>query len=100
MTTVQSSTTTVQITHVRMVPGGTHHEHIESVKWRMTSSGRVDVSTVASMVTFIDGGGSAVTWDGRSSARVIVVRPAGHAPYIRTVADGVLTDNLLQLPRF
>lgn len=100
MTTVKSSTTTVRITAIRMTPGGTRHEHIASVQWRNANAGTTGVSTVASMVRFIDGGDAAVTWDGRTSARVIVVRPSGHAPYLRTVADGILTNNLLQLPRF
>ncbi len=100
MTTVESGTTTVQITHIRMVPGGTRHEHIASVRWRNVGSDKVGESTVAAVVKFIDGGGKAITWDGRAAARVIVVRPSGHAPYIRTIADGVLTNNLLQLPRY
>jgi len=37
--------------------------------------------------------------DSRSNRRadVRVVRPAGRAPYVQTVADGVYTDNLLAL---
>lgn len=100
MTSVKSSTATVQITAVRMAPGGTRHEHIASVQWRKGNAGTTSSCSVAAMVKYIDDGGTTVTWDGRNSARVMVVRPSGHAPYLRTVADGVLTNNLLQLPRF
>ena len=31
---------------------------------------------------------------------VLVVRPSGGTPYLRTYANGTWTDNLLSLPRF
>jgi hypothetical protein len=36
----------------------------------------------------------------RGLVRVAVVRPADQAPYLRTQADGVWTDDLLALPTF
>lgn len=100
MTTAQLSTATVRITHVHMQSGGTRHEHIQSVHWNIPATGASDTSTVSTMVDFIDNGGKVVSWDGHYAAQVVVVRPAGSKPYIRTRADGVLTNNLLQLPRF
>lgn len=99
MTTAQG-TATVEITAIRMTPGGTRHEHIEQVRWRNVTSGKTDSSTVSTMVGWIDRGGRAAVGSGQARARVVVVRPSNHAPYLRTVADGVPTNNLLHLPRF
>ena len=33
-------------------------------------------------------------------AQIGVVRPASHAPYLRSHADGHWTNNLLELPRY
>jgi hypothetical protein len=83
-----------QITCINLSQGGTHHEHITHVgngsQWR---------STVAEVVAWIKS--SANTFyvkDSRGNrANVGVVEPSGRAPYLRTYADGVWTDNLLSL---
>lgn len=90
----------VRVTHVRMVPGGSLHEHIESVKWENVSAGTTGSSTVAEMVKYIDGGNKAYTLEQGVRAEIVVVRPTYGRPYIRTQADGRLTNNLLELPRY
>ena len=90
----------VNITHVRL-GGGSGHEHITRVKWRNPSDGETGESTTATMVDWIENKkGVAQVTDGKNTARVGVVRPKDHAPYLRTYADGTWTDNLLALPRF
>lgn len=72
------------------------HEHITHVgnpsqSWRLTTA-QVVQSIESKLHTFH-------VIDDRSGARayVGVVRPANHAPYLRTYADGKWTNNLLSL---
>jgi hypothetical protein len=85
-----------------MTPGGTRHEHIVSVYWTNesdSSSGSSDVNPT--MVNFIDNeNGKAFVWDGTTRADVRTVHPATGRAYIRTMKDGVWTDNLLALPLY
>jgi hypothetical protein len=80
--------------------GGQQHEHIESVQWRSPSD--TGQSTRQQMVDWLssDQSNQAYVSDGVRTVYVGVVRPQYGAPYIRTYADGVWTDNLLALPRF
>ena len=100
MTSTAPSTATVLITAVHLSSGGTRHEHITSIRWQMSQSSKTGSTSVPDMVTFIDDGNEVATWDGRSSATVGVVRPAGRPAYLRTFANGEWTDNLLHLPRY
>jgi Protein of unknown function (DUF3892) len=87
----------VYITQIHL-EGGERHEHIASLRWRNPDDGATDQSTRAQMVEWINQGGDARVTDG---VREVVVRVvAGNPPYLRTVADGVYTDNLLALPRY
>jgi hypothetical protein len=83
-----------QITCVNLSQNGTQHEHITYVgngsQWR---------NTVAEVVAWIKSNANTFyVQDSRGNrANVGVVEPAGRAPYLRTYADGVWTDNLLSL---
>lgn len=79
--------------------GGTGHEHIERVRWLNCDDSKSNVMTVAQAVDLLR----------RSSTRLYVATSGdpvdvglveASPPYIRSVANGVGTDNLLQLPRF
>lgn len=88
----------VIVTHVRL-SGGDRHEHISEVRWWNPESGDMGQSTRQVMVDWIrEKHGVARVTDG---SRLVDVRVLdGDPPYIRTVADGRWTDNLLALPRF
>lgn len=89
----------VYITKVRMVGGGSAHEHISEVQWRNPADGNSGTSTRETMTDWIKNkGGDARVSDGRVEAVVGVVQAV--PPYIRTHADGRWTDNLLALPRY
>jgi hypothetical protein len=89
----------VYITEVQMSAGGSAHEHIASVRWRLSSTGETGQSTRKAMVEFIDGGGVARVSDAFGDDIAVGVVKAT-PPYIRTYADGLRTDNLLSLPRY
>ena len=78
--------------------GGSGHEHIAKVTWEENSSGSTGESTRAQMVTFIEGGGDARVANGASYVKVGVVNAT--PKYIRTIADGKWSDNLLALPTY
>lgn len=88
----------VEITAIRLPTGGTH-EHITTFKWKNEDASTGQSST-AQMVEYIDGNGKAHVGSGSQTAPVGVVRPDGHAPYLRSYADGKWNNNLLSLPRF
>jgi hypothetical protein len=83
----------------RHMDGGTKSEHIAEVKWENRQSGATGQSTRAQMVDFIKNQkGDARVDNGASYVTVGVVD--ANPPYIRTFADGVPTDNLLELPTY
>ncbi len=87
----------IYITAVRM-SGGILHDHIIRYQWRDPSSSQTGASDRPSMVDWVENGGDARVRDG---AREVGVRVVNAEPkYLRTYADGVVTDNLLRLPRF
>jgi hypothetical protein len=89
----------VNITEIHMSAAVPAHEHIASVRWRVSSSGETGQSTRAQMVDWIEGGGVARVRDSAGNEIAVgVVKATPH--YIRTYADGVWTDNLLSLPRY
>jgi hypothetical protein len=91
----------IKITHVRLSAGGTQHEHITDLKWVGDQDGKVDSSTKAVLVDWIENKkGTAHTGSGTSRAEVGVVTPAQGSKYLRTYADGKWNNNLLSLPRF
>ena len=90
----------IYITHIRMsAPDARGHDRIVQVKWRNPADNKTGTNTVQEIVDWIrNEKGQAKVTDGRRTVDVIVVdaRP----PYLRTVADGAFTDNLLALPTF
>lgn len=86
----------VQVTCITKSSSNGGHEHIthlgaKSGQWKWTRE-KVIASIDAKTNTFY------VMNAAGKRADVGVVRPAGQAPYVRTYADGVWTDNLLSLP--
>lgn len=83
------------ITRVRLA-GGNRHEHITHLEWM--DGARTDVSTRAELVQWVKNGGDARVRATPTDVKVVVVDAT--PPYLRTVANGTYTDNLLSLPRF
>ncbi|MFF2269297.1 DUF3892 domain-containing protein [Cellulosimicrobium cellulans] len=90
----------LRITHIRLQPGYSDHEHIVMYRWVNRETGAQGDSDKPAMVAWIDDGGVAYVEQGGSRVRVGVVRPSGRQPYLRTYANETWTDNLLSLPRF
>jgi hypothetical protein len=90
----------ILITHIHMnSPTSTHHQHIAEVKWKNPENSETGASSVPTLVDWIDNkGGIAKVNDGRRTVDVAVVH--SNPAYLRTIADGVYTDNLLALPRY
>jgi hypothetical protein len=83
----------------RHMEGGVGHEHIAEVEWENRATGTTGRSKRATMVEFIrDKDGDARVANASSFVPVGVVD--GDPPYIRTYADDILTDNLLDLPEY
>jgi hypothetical protein len=79
--------------------GGTGHEHIANLRWRNTESGQTGSSSRAEMVQFVEQNPNQAWAAGpMKSAFLMVVNAA--PKYVRTYADGIMSDNLLHLPRF
>ena len=76
--------------------GGARHEHITEVRWN--EGGVIGMATRSEMVEWILNGGEARVRAMPVDVRVEVIRTT--PPYLRTVANGAYTDNLLALPRF
>lgn len=88
----------VYITQIHL-SGGTRHEHISEVCWLNPDTGAEDRSSRETMVDWISNKkGVAKVKSHPTDVDVIVV--AAHPPYLRTVANGWETDNLLSLPRY
>jgi hypothetical protein len=90
----------IEITAIRLGEGRAH-EHITDVRWRSasTSAGQSTREAIVSWLS-VSATNQAIVADGSGSVEVLVVRPPGQPPYIRTWADGHWTDNLLALPTF
>lgn len=89
------------ITAVRLQTTGDKPEHITNVWWLQSDDGTAGTCTTAALINsdgvkkhraYVAGSDGAV--------EVEVVNPATGDPYIRTVKDLTLKDNLLSLPRF
>ncbi|OLR95574.1 DUF3892 domain-containing protein [Actinokineospora bangkokensis] len=90
----------VHVTHVHMQEHGDEdHEHIDSVRGTDTVSGQTETYTVARMVSYIENGGEAYT-EAEGRRATIYVRQNGGRKFIQTKADGVWSNNLLNLTRF
>ncbi len=88
----------IYITNIRLSSNDARHEHIIALKWRNPADGKMDETTREALVKWLREGGDARVKDSRGEVAVAVVEAA--PPYVRTVADGRYTDNLLALPRF
>lgn len=89
----------VQITDVKMNPLGQGHGAISHYLWKDSRDGSSNWADKATMVAWVRRNPSKAWVAGTSSsAWVTVIENPGGEPYLRTFADGVLTDNLLSLP--
>lgn len=82
--------------------GGDHenpHIAISCFGWINPENGESGASTRLEMHMWVRNGGRAYVQDARGNRAFLVAKtsPQGN-PYVRTVADGTLTDNLLVLP--
>jgi hypothetical protein len=80
--------------------GGDDHKNIASVRWVNPDTHKIGESTLKTMIEWLNQSDSsrAAVWDGSRWIYVGVVK--GPPPYIRTYADGLWTDHLLDLPRY
>lgn len=91
------------IVAVRM-SGGTEHRHIAGVAVVDNDSSDIEAYTRkrAAIVKSIDDGVEYITrdWKGDVAEVIVVKNTTTGERYIRSRADGELTDNLLRLPRY
>lgn len=90
----------VYIAEVHMSPGGTGHQHIAAVRWRNPDTGASGENTRAQMVDWIENKNGEARVRDAAGDDVLVGVVNASPPYIRTYADNVYTDNLLDLPRY
>ncbi len=89
----------IRITAIRLA-GGTSHEHITRLWWTNPATGTSGDNSRAEIVQWIEAGNEAYVQDSYGSrAEVRVVKPAYGEKYLRTMANGKWTDNLLSLPK-
>ena len=90
---------TLRITCVDKVSGNQldPHEAISYFGW-VTDAGTKGGYTLAQMVIYLEDGGVAYTQDANGRAKLEVRSRNGHK-YVKTVADGRDTDNLLHLDK-
>lgn len=91
----------IEITHVRY--GGTSktYESIVRYKWREIGGHNAGDNDKPSLVAWVDTAGNGAFVNGGGTwVTVETVHPTYGQPYLRTVADGKPTNNLLSLPTF
>ncbi len=76
--------------------GGSLHQHIARLRWRQGNA--VGEASREELVQWIRSGGDARVETRPRDVKVEVIDAS--PPYLRTKANGILTDNLLELPRF
>jgi len=75
------------------------HEAITYLGWINESTGKTDKSTRLEMVKFIKDGNQAYVKDVYGNKVFLIVRVSRNGnEYVQTIADGKLTNNLLELP--
>jgi hypothetical protein len=90
---------TVRFTE-RHMDGDESHDHIAKLKWVSDETSELGENTRAQLVAWIrDDGGKGYVKDSLGNKVNVQVVDAS-PPYLRTVADGELTDNLLSLPTY
>jgi len=91
----------IQIQAIHTEPSGSnYHEHIASLGYNSPSDPEVKVVTKEALVTWLNTSTANQAFVVSPYAKAEVKVVPIHPPYVRTVADGVWTDNLLALPRF
>lgn len=78
--------------------GGTGHEHIAGIRWLNCSDSKSATMTTAQAVKWLNDGNGLWVADKDTPAEVRVAN--ANPPYLRTVANGQYTDNLLSLPKY
>lgn len=74
------------------------HTRITRIRWLDASVSTSNLMSVEQTIDYLRSGNTLVVAGADRYALVQVVE--ADTPYIRTVADGAWTDNLLSLPRF
>ncbi len=89
------------ITAVRM-EGGSEHRHIAGchILDRDADPNVSAANKVSWVMEQIDAGKKYITRDWQGNVATVKVVTEGQTRYIRTEADGKMTDNLLRLPRY
>ncbi|MFE3002376.1 DUF3892 domain-containing protein [Nocardia sp. NPDC059246] len=90
----------IRITAIHL-EGGYTHEHITQLKWEEQGKAKRGTDSRAKVVAWVESGVKAYVY-GSPAPRVEVgvVNPSSRPKYLRTHADGVWTNNLLNLPKF
>lgn len=71
------------------------------MRWEDQTDRSTGTSTVAAMVDYIDNReGETFAFESNVRADIHTRHPQHGAPFVQTAADGVWTNNLLNLPRF
>lgn len=74
------------------------HEAIQKFGWVDVRTNETGICTLAQMIDFLEKGGVGYTQDFLGRKAYLVVRVSRHGnKYVKTVADGVESDNLLYL---
>lgn len=91
---------TIQITHVRFENDHSKsHESITAYMWRDDATGAVDWHFKAIVVGMVEGGTVAHTGTTANDYARAYVRN-GNPKYLQTQADGIWSNNLVNLPTF
>jgi hypothetical protein len=81
--------------------GGKFHENITKLRWINPGSGETGESPVSAIVTWIeDEDGKAYVDEGIHRVAVEILKPTFGPKFLRTRADGIWKNNLLELERF
>ncbi len=89
-----------EITHVRYGSTSKTFESIVRFKWREIAGTGAGDDDKPTMVKWVDTQGNDAWVSGGTWVAVESVHPTYGQPYLRTVADGKVTNNLLSLPTF
>jgi heme/copper-type cytochrome/quinol oxidase subunit 2 len=89
----------VRFTAVHLV-GGNRHEHIASLKAVDTATGQQYDDTRANWVAYIERKNSGFVHDPYGNEISVYVNGNQYVKWVQTYADGIWTDNLLQLPKY
>ncbi|KZB83620.1 DUF3892 domain-containing protein [Amycolatopsis regifaucium] len=81
--------------------GGRFHENITKLRWVNPGNGETGESLVSAIVAWIeDEDGKAYVDEGIHRVGVEIIKPTFGPKFLRTRADGIWKNNLLELERF